>query len=689
MKTYALSLMLLPLLASTALADVLFLNDGTEIGGKLSGIKGGRAKFSAAGRTKSYPVRSILKIKMAEDAPASVRHADPMEDTEIAALAAKDITPEDLQGYGHVNYLIDTSFELREDGSSSMTERVIQKVFKERAREETANPRFLYLEGYQRATLNYARAVTDGRADYVDDTIMQSGSEHGESPYYAQLKSVKFSLPSVSDGSIIDYSYTVETSSGTRECPLFGETDFGALAPAFRRRVTVTAPEGMGIAWKVRGPAADIAFSSSTSKGKTQYVWQASDLPILQDEDNSPSADRLLPVLVIARQDDWESIRAMLAGAAEQALGQKNPLGGIVRKARLWAKTDEELAKWLYGWVQDNISFVPVALNDSSPIPSAPGTIMAHSSGNYLDKPFLLWALLRTAGLKAELLYLASDSRAEFDRDIPSVRQFDCAAVELDTGGKTTLLFPYEDNIHYGYIPPYMQGAGGISLGGDRIFTSVPQLPPEEESLTQRNDITLSADGNAQVEMTLEGLGSYAAGWKEVARLNPQERMNSVEHALQEFHPRAVLASCDIPPAERFSVPAKLAYSFSIAGLALSGGEYMALVPPGIAKPAGDVADEVRATPLYYARNDRQDITTTIKLPPGYEPHHLPRAIDERMSCASYSASYSAGNGEITLREAIVRSCREIPVREYAAYRAFRNAAARFAESWVVLRKTR
>ncbi len=221
------------------------------------------------------------------------------------------------------------------------------------------------------------------------------------------------------------------------------------------------------------------------------------------------------------------------------------------------------------------------------------------------------------------------------------------------------------------------------------MFASVPQLPPEEESLVQRNDITLSPDGSAKVEMTLEGRGSYASSWKEVARLNPQERMNSVEHSLHEFHPRAVLSSCDIPSAENFTVPAKLGYSFSIAGLALAGGDYMALVPPGIAKPAGDVADDSRATPLYYARNDRQDITTTIKLPPGYAPHYLPQAIDERTACASYSASYSAGNGEITLRETIVRSCREIPVKEYASYRAFRNAAARFAESWVVLRKTR
>lgn len=687
MRILSLLLACVALLASNAGADVLFLNDGTEISGRLRGLKAGRVQFRAAGKNRSYPVRSILKIKMAEDAPASVKHTDPMEDPEVAALAGKTITPADLQGYGHINYLIDTSFEIRPDGSSSMTERILQKVFKERAREETANPRFLYLEGYQRATLNYARAVTNGKADYVDDTIVQSGSEHGDSPYYAQLKSMKFSLPSVAEGSIIDYSYTVETSSGGREFPFYGETDFGAFAPTATRRVTLTTPDGVKILWKMRNPGGPIAFSSSTAKGITHYIWQASDLPLLREEDNAPSADRLLPILVIAREDGWTAIREMLSSAAEKAYKQKSPLAGIVRKARQGTKDEDGLARRLYDWVQSNISFVPVQLTDSSPLPLAPGRIMAHSSGNYLDKPFLLWALLKEAGLKANLLYLASDSRAAFDSTMPSVRQFDSAAVELETASGPVLLFPYEESIYYGYIPPYMQGAEGLRLEGADMFVSVPQLAPEAESLVQNNRITLSADGGAQVEMTLEGRGSYAASWHEVARLNPLERRNSLEHSLHEFHPKAVLSSYEIPPADNFPLPAVLKYSFSIPGLALTGGDYMALVPPGIAKPTGDVADESRVSPLYYARADRQVITTAIVLPDGYETHYIPPAIKTEGGCAAYEAGYTVKDGALILAETLTRSCREILPRDYEAYRVFRNAAARFAESWIVLKK--
>ncbi|MCX5791895.1 MAG: DUF3857 domain-containing protein, partial [Elusimicrobia bacterium] len=424
------------LLAAPAMADILYLNKGDEINGAITGLDAAGITIDAAGKTAVYPKKDILKIQFVKEyvTPA----ADPLAEGSVKELLAKPPQPEAYPNDGYIDWLTDTRIDINKDKSFVITARNLRSVLRERGKSPAAFEVINYLPELEKPEIEYAYSVTYSSLSYLNDISVMEGSAFVGYPAYDRLKTMKFAVPNVQIGSVIDFSEKTETRYDP-QYPFFSNTAFRGFEPSKNGRLTVTVPEGLKLVYREFNMPGGRLFSKQDIAGGTSYTWELRDVPSYKQEPNMPPYWRYAPQVMLSLEDGWADLRARFEPLLR---GKLEITPGIAAKTEELIKgktSDLEKTEALYNWVAREIKSQPVAMGYYSYIPKNTGAIFSAKAGNGLDKPFLLYAMLGAAGLKPDFAYVTAKN-SEFDENQPNIRQFGSAAALLDVAGKTLFL---------------------------------------------------------------------------------------------------------------------------------------------------------------------------------------------------------------------------------------------------------
>lgn len=237
---------------------------------------------------------------------------------------------------------------------------------------------------------------------------------------------IKFSLPEVREGSVIEYKYTLRTSS------LSGISDFNIQRhnPVLHSIIDVRLPEFIGFAIHTKGafPLSIKQESDNTTfpLGPINYnVKRVSchndDVPSLRNEpmvwcldDFLAGFDIEVTSIVIPEAGiyenfagNWESINETLRksdlGSAQRA---RNPFGDEVKAIRSKDTTETAKMREVLKLVNGRIKF-----NDKLGLmPSMPGAVVRKGVGDMADINNILSLALRDCGFKTDLILLSTRS---------------------------------------------------------------------------------------------------------------------------------------------------------------------------------------------------------------------------------------------------------------------------------------
>src|SRR5262249_10529073 len=103
------------------------------------------------------------------------------------------------------------------------------------------------------------------------------------------------------------------------------------------------------------------------------------------------------------------------------------------------------------------IRYTGVELAEAALVPAAPAEVLLRKYGDCKDKSTLLVAMLRAAGLKANLALLAADGGTDVARDLPGLDGFNHAIVYVDSTPPLWIDATAAD-YRIGTLPPDDQG---------------------------------------------------------------------------------------------------------------------------------------------------------------------------------------------------------------------------------------
>jgi hypothetical protein len=681
MKNTAILLALLA--AAPAKADVLFLNDGSEITGKVVSADASGVKLSAGGAEKTYPRASLMKIQFVKEYAAG----DPLQEPETARLLAAPPSQEAYPNDGYLNWLDETVIDVNPDRSWKMSRRGLRSVLRERGKSPAAYLSYTELPGIEKGRIDYAYSVTGGKVSWLTDLSVMDGSPNVGYPRYDRLKLVKYAIPNVQTGSALGYGYTFENVYASTY-PFFADIALRGYEPVKTARLIVTVPEPLKLAYFEFNLPKGTVFSKTARDGKNVYTWETPELPAYRSrEANSPPYLRYAPQVLLSLEDSWEDLRARLAPLLAERLVVTDAMKAKAAELSAGSKSDLEKAEAIYNWVAVEIKYQDVDLSDYSYLPKPAAETFDARSGNPLDKPFVLYALLEAAGLKPGFAYVRS-KYAPFAEKLPNLRQFDYAECVLDAGGKTLALAPLGDKRRFTELYSPLQGAKAFRVlgAGPALFDNPDHAAAEEASRTEAV-YALDADGNLSGSYATKLTGESQASLRGFKDYKKEDMDRSMEEYVHSIHPLARLKSYRLENLRDLGKDLEFSISLEAAGYAMKAGRYMIFKLPAMNYSAADAAQTERELPLFWYSRSLLASEIRIKLPPGYSLYHAPRPPALNLAGHTYAAAFRTAPGELVYSGELTRNAVWLPAEGYPDYKAFSEAMAGFSDSWIVLER--
>ncbi len=475
-----------------------------------------------------------------------------------------------------------------------------------------------------------------GKKDYFREKINEYWS------------AVKFSIPDVQPGSVIEYTY-VHTSSRLVELPKW---TFQEEIPVRKSVLEIVYPEFFDYIYLINGldgmtpvPQSDGSQLYSGPKGQFRVkkgYYEMTNAVALHEEpymttlsDYQTSIRFQLNRLRYGTYEEpvlttWPKLAAELEGHDD--FGKYYQYKGNYRKA--WEavepllavlESEKDRARAIYYHLSNRLKWDGnyLALAEASP-----NEVYESAGGSSTDLNLLLLALLREAGLKAFPMLTSTRSHGKMYPLYPLFDQFNHTLVWVETGGKGQVLDLGDPLRPFG-LPAVecLNGQGWVVDGENSRW--VPIVPPRGMDVLQV-EARLDEDGTLRGKAEGAYRGYNAIPERAHHRQNPDAQYWQ-ERLAQNF-PEARISEVECENLEDLEKNFKVRFSFEIPEAAMSTDEFLYLTPvlySSFQEPIFQL--EERYFPVEIPYPFLEQFQLRLELPEGYVLEDQPQPVRFKM----------------------------------------------------------
>lgn len=695
-------------LALPLTADILTLNNGDELFGTVKNMDPSGVTFERNGSVASYTGSQILKLEFetlkmpaGEDTVEHIK--DPIVRETLKAVPTAEQFPQAMR----LDILDEEIYELKDAGTWEYTARQVFVPFKEAARDD-ANHSFGFFPDLEIGEVVYGRSITPpergvmglvggkpGSVRYVSDHTIADEPDFGTVPLYQRRHTVKFAIPEVMIGSIVDRVYRVKRSKGDRLKPFLAEKLFRGHEPARLMRLVVRAPRSLDLVYQILGPAEAVKVEKIEKDTQVEWRFEARDTEGIADEPLMPELENIAPRVTIGIRNTWEAVgreyEALLAPLRTQALAAPAIEAEV---ARLCSGTTDvgEKVKRVFNFLARDIGDVDVFPDWYSWQPHSPGEILAVKQANHVDRAFLYHCLLLKAGIQNQIVPVRWRMLGSVASEVPSLMQMSDLVVEIPASvASIPIGLPVLRDLGPEVIPAFLQGASGLRLADGRAVL-VPFRDAAGEGSFLRHEGEMTADGMLRMKTTLETRGTAAGDWRGMRDYSKKEQQQSIEGMLNDIIPGTRLVSFQLSDLDDTSRTPQLSWEWEVASFALRSGDDLLVIPLPVNKKkysAADVGASVRRFALNWDILRRDEQTIHLKLPEGYTVYALPEGGYAATRGILYHSRFGFSVNRVLFTDVLERHVVDLESSEYPEYKKLIESRSQTANQWIVIRRSK
>jgi transglutaminase-like putative cysteine protease len=275
------------------------------------------------------------------------------------------------------------------------------------------------------------RVITpDGQAHALDqESIGEAPAEQDTPNLFSDEKLLRGPLPAIVVGAV------VEEEIETREIrPLF---DHGIVErfllsqpyPVRKLRFVIDAPSSLPLKYEIIGSS--VKPVRSENKGRTLLVFELGPLPATDTpEDYLPAENAKTAQVVFSTGKSWSDVARAYAELVESHL-DLDVVRPLVKKA-IGQETDrDKIVQRLLALLRGQIRYTGVEFGKGAIVPRSSRETLARRYGDCKDQATLLVAMLRVAGIRADVALLRTGQYGDVASSLPGLGDFDHAIVYI------------------------------------------------------------------------------------------------------------------------------------------------------------------------------------------------------------------------------------------------------------------
>ena len=285
---------------------------------------------------------------------------------------------------------------------------------------------------------------------------------------YYDMSLEQFRFSGLEKGDVVELEYSL--APRRRSAPYngyFGELVlFAGRGPEQLKRYVLIAPA----AQKIFVHAEKVAPASVSARDGSQvFLWESRAIPALPREPRSPGVTEISPYVHVSTMGDWKQLGSWYADLIRPQFALDQSLNDELSRITNGLQTDKEKIHAIQEFVLRSTHYVALEFGIYSYKPYPVTQIYARRFGDCKDKASLMIALLRAAGIEAEIALVRTRSLGDVAVEPASIAVFNHAIV---------------------YVPKYDLWLDGTAEYAGR------ELPLEDQGAFS---LTVSLSGAAQI----------------------------------------------------------------------------------------------------------------------------------------------------------------------------------------------
>ena len=326
----------------------------------------------------TLPIALALVARVAgSQSPRVTPAGDPsVKSDTIYSLAVK---PSDYADRPYVFLLDDGVVKFEADGSGSRTYRQVVQILTPEAAERWGEQSFPYSTDKEKFTLNWARVVRPDGSVVSEKPVHEQESLAPvamEAPVYSDEKLHRISLGGVAPGTIVDYSYTVQTLKPVIPGDFF--TTWSVTTGTLTRRSRLIVDLPASVKARIQEHHLSFARKEVTTGGRRIYTWARTEVPKPEVEPLAPDSS-FGESLVIASPIKWGDIAAWYSGLAKDRYALTPQIEQALAHTVANAKTLDDSVRAVHRWVAQDYRHVSLSLGLAGFQPHSPSEVFANN----------------------------------------------------------------------------------------------------------------------------------------------------------------------------------------------------------------------------------------------------------------------------------------------------------------------
>ncbi|MEW6712040.1 MAG: DUF3857 and transglutaminase domain-containing protein [Candidatus Riflebacteria bacterium] len=565
----------------------------------------------------------------------------------------------------------DASYQHRRDGTNLTRYRGVTYIAKEEAL-WNAQVSLSFDPHREKIKILHARSYSsDGQIQSLaPDQIKVSKGTSG-SVYFDQYQDLRFTIPEVSVGSLVDYSYEVEEFNPFDGNLFQGRSYFQGDAPIGESILRVSIPHDKQlhfVTYNCEGYAS--APEKIDGVDSIIYNWKFTDVAPLIAEPYMPAYRDVVPCIYYSLHKDFTYVHNKLKPMFEKRFQLTDLVKKKVEEIIEGAKDLNEKISRLYLFCQKEIRYISIKGNLASNQVGHPAEeTLKNKYGDCTDKGMLLATMLKHIGVKAYPVGIRTNNAGRAIRDIAIFDDNHCIT-EVHLDGR---IF-YLDSTATDYRYPYFRSDDHDTIADNTMLGTlnpVPLPPPEDNAVHVTRNITLSADGTTRIEFESAQNGSSEAYFRESARnMKPEEYEKQIRASVAAITADYILELATHTNPLDFTDAFKSTSIYTLNRFAPKSGSYMIFAIPYFEMGFPEVSLKNRKFPIVYTTTRLRTDKVNIKVPDGYAVKYLPPALRVQSPYVEFETIYDQQGQQITISRKLAFPRKIVPVADYESFKA-------------------
>jgi tetratricopeptide (TPR) repeat protein/transglutaminase-like putative cysteine protease len=372
---------------------------------------------------------------------------------------------------------------------------------------------------YQKRPEIHARVIQpNGSVTELDPkTITDTAANNAdlEEGTYSDDRVLTAPLPALAAGTIVEEETTV-----VDEEPFFSgggvyRNYFERNVPIALSRLVVETPDATPLQYRLHDmPNAQV--DKETAKGMRTVTFSLSHLkPIVSSDIPLVTPDIKAPWVDFSTGKSWHAVAKAYAQLADPQIlpdQVKSLLPANLPKDR------NARAAVLVAILHKQVRYTGIEFGKAKLQPRTPKEVLARGYGDCKDKAAFLVAMLRAAGIPADLALLQAGPGNDVNPDLPGMNRFDHAIVYVpgDAAHKPLWIDATAEYTKVGELPYGDQNRRALIIApGTQGLTLTPQATPEDSVLVETREFDLADYGSAKVVETSQTSGYIDASYRD------------------------------------------------------------------------------------------------------------------------------------------------------------------------------